>query len=87
MAKKEEKEFNFWMEFFVEGIKEEPGQPTRIPVLVMDPDLKKLLPSHLAIHGSDDQSDASIELWYLFPPKAEAIHSWKFPVSTIRNIA
>ena len=32
---KEERLFDFWMEFFVEGIKEDPGTPTQLPVSLL----------------------------------------------------
>jgi mitogen-activated protein kinase kinase kinase 5 len=84
----EERKYNYWIEFFMEGIKEEVEMATQYPVLVLDPDSKRLLPCYMAVQGSDDHSEPSIEIWNIASVEEERErHQWKFPISSIRNVA
>ena len=61
-----------------------------VQVLLHDPDTKKLLPCYVALHSchGDDEAEAGLEIWQLAPSSnQQSISQWKFPLSSIRNVA
>jgi mitogen-activated protein kinase kinase kinase 5 len=93
-SKKEEKLFSFWMEFFIEATKET-FDNTQFPILLYEPNSNSqisndfvYIPSSIAFHEANSNSEAKIEIWYYIPLEDEELPSeWEYDISSVRNVS
>lgn len=80
--------FEFWLDFFVEGIKESPTSDVRFPVLVLEP-TKESKPSYVTINQEHhDIDEKSVRLWHVgASPNTKVIHEWMFLASSIKGVS
>ncbi|CAH1106010.1 unnamed protein product [Psylliodes chrysocephalus] len=84
----EEQIFHFWMEFFLEAIKEDHEEDFRFPALILESS-KELMPSYVCINlGADPQTlqvnnlcDKSLR------GECKQIHDWEFTANQIRSVS
>ncbi len=85
----EEQHFQFWMEFFIEAAKDDPGHMIRFPVIILEID-KSTMPSYVTIN-LDDQDGKSLQIsnlcrLCLSSDSCKRPHKWLFPSSKIRGL-
>lgn len=88
----EEQMFQFWMEFFMEAAKDEPGYVIRYPVIILEID-KTIMPSHVTVN-MDDQDGRSLEINNVNckeclreTSQCKRPHRWLFQSSKIRGLS
>ncbi|ESO93282.1 hypothetical protein LOTGIDRAFT_189920 [Lottia gigantea] len=78
--------FDFWMDFFVEAIKqEEEVVGIRFPVLILEPN-KQYKPSYIQINK--DTEDKCIKLWHVVSvPEDKTACEWTFESQAIKRVS
>ncbi|XP_071818726.1 mitogen-activated protein kinase kinase kinase 5-like isoform X3 [Apostichopus japonicus] len=80
--------FEFWLDFFVEGIKETVTSDVRFPLLVLEPS-KVSKPSYVQINQElHDNEEKSVRLWHVGVPEGtKEIFEWLFKASSIKGVS
>ncbi|XP_044744016.1 mitogen-activated protein kinase kinase kinase 15 isoform X2 [Chrysoperla carnea] len=84
----EEQIFQFWLDFFVEAIKTEPGDIIRFPILVLEP-TKIYLPSYVNVNlGAEEKSIQMLNLCLdSMRGTCRQVHDWLFTANLIRSVS
>ncbi|ESO12712.1 hypothetical protein HELRODRAFT_62517 [Helobdella robusta] len=84
--KRDKELFNFWIDFFEEGVEKEKNENYFFtPVLILEPQ-KVLMPSHFQAN-MDDEGSQSIRIWHVAPPEDKKIHEWKFMATSLKSVS
>lgn len=85
----EEKLFQFWMEYFIEGANNSYARTIRFPVVILEFD-KTIMPSYVTVN-LDDQDGKSLQITnickeHLLSTGCKRLHEWLLKASQIRGL-
>ncbi|CAG7835452.1 unnamed protein product [Allacma fusca] len=84
----EEVIFDFWLEYFIEAIKNEIGDSIRIPILILEPS-RVYMPSYVILNlGADPKSLQIINVCLKCrKEKCKQVHDWLFTADMIKSVS